>query len=372
MICCSNCFNSQNLKEYIIEEGFINDCDFCASTNINCIEVNDLYGMFWPLIELYREAERGTDYYEDDDPPGESLPDIIDNDWQIFSELFDYDKKNDFWEDLVNYNYHSKDFEAINLYGFWVDDNDLDYSIEHLWDDLSDHLKKERRFIVNNERLESILSRLPFALERTYKEIPIGSKFHRARVGPDDADENRKPFSRKNMGAPPPEKTQGGRANPTGIPFLYLADDISTALSEVRPWKGAYVSVGMFRLKKELKVIDLTGFFYISDPFGISELRFLTEDNALLRRLSKELSEPVNPNKSQVEYVPSQFLTEFIMDNGYQGIIYPSALGSGKNIVLFDDKIAICRNVKLYYVDEIKYEHSPIVGKPKRIRRLFK
>jgi len=369
MICCPNCFNSPNLKEHILEKGFTDNCDFCSSIDIKCIEVSDLYDMFSPLINLYREAERGIDYYDNDEPPGENLPDVINHDWEIFSEEFDYDKMNDFFEELVNYNYHSKDFEPINLYGFWVDGNELDYSVENLWDDLSDHLKKERRFIISNERIENILSRLPFALERTYTEIPAGTEFYRARVGPDDADEKWRPFPRKEMGAPPLEKTQGGRANPPGIPFLYLANSISTAISEVRPWKGAYVSVGMFRASELLKVIDLTGLFYISDPFGISELGFLVEDNALLRRLSKELSEPINPSKSQVEYVPSQFLTEFIRDKGYHGIIYPSALDSGKNIVLFDDKLTTCRNVKLFCVNDIKYKHSRVIKERSAAKR---
>ena len=109
LICCNNCFNNNNLKDYISEGDFIDDCDFCLSKNIKCIEVAKLYDMFSPLIELYREAEYGVDYYEGGDPPGESLPDKIDHDWEIFSELFDYDKENDFWEELVNYHHSSKD-----------------------------------------------------------------------------------------------------------------------------------------------------------------------------------------------------------------------------------------------------------------------
>jgi RES domain-containing protein len=314
--------------------------------------------MFNPLIELYREAEYGEDYYEDSDPPGENLPDKIYNDWEIFSELFDYEKLNDFWEELVNYNNGSKDLEPINLYGFWIGDEELDYSIDHLWEDLSNHLKKERRFIISNERIENILSRLPVAIERTYRNINVGKKFYRARLGPDNADEFGKAFTPKQMGMPPPDRTPEGRANPFGIPFLYLASELSTAISEVRPWKGAYVSVATFESKEELRLVDLADDFSIHDPFGILELNFVVEDNILLRRLSKELSEPINPNKSRIEYIPSQFLTEIIRDEGYQGIIYPSALGSGQNIVLFDDRLVKCKSVKLYFVNEIQYEFS--------------
>ena len=37
-----------------------------------------------------------------------------------------------------------------------------------------------------------------------------------------------------------------GRANPRGIPCLYLATTKETAMSEVRPWIGSYVSAGQF------------------------------------------------------------------------------------------------------------------------------
>jgi len=49
-----------------------------------------------------------------------------------------------------------------------------------------------------------------------------------------------------------------GRANPKGIPCLYVATDKETAMSEVRPWLGAILSVAIFKLPKDLKIIDFS------------------------------------------------------------------------------------------------------------------
>ncbi|WP_366931004.1 RES family NAD+ phosphorylase [Mesorhizobium sp.] len=39
-----------------------------------------------------------------------------------------------------------------------------------------------------------------------------------------------------------------GRANPKGIPCLYMAVDRHTALAECRPWIGSLVSIGAFKI----------------------------------------------------------------------------------------------------------------------------
>lgn len=359
MLCCGNCFESKYLKRYIIEKGQIDDCDFCFSDNIKCIEVSNLYGLFVPLFSLYKECEYGIDYFEDDDPHGDSLPYLIEDAWNIFSEKFDFNKSDEFWEELVrNSNGSNGDDVQIDLDSLWIAGHDLDSSLQYLWDDLAEHLKRERRFIINNERIQNVLDILPLSLELTSIQVKINTIYFRARIGPEDAEEKQRPFRNKEMGAPTYWKVKGGRANPPGIPFLYLSNDIVTAISEVRPWGGAYISVGRFRSIKEINLIDLTDRFYIFDPFGIGELQFLIEDYALLRRLSKELSEPINPNRTYIDYVPSQFLTEFIRDKNYDGIMYPSALSPGKNIVLFDEKLVSCKNVELYHINSMKYELS--------------
>lgn len=47
-----------------------------------------------------------------------------------------------------------------------------------------------------------------------------------------------------------------GRANAKGIPCLYVAIRKETAMSEVRPWVGSYVSVGQFKLLRDIEISD--------------------------------------------------------------------------------------------------------------------
>jgi hypothetical protein len=51
---------------------------------------------------------------------------------------------------------------------------------------------------------------------------------------------------------PIPDKATDGRANPRGIPCLYLATKKDTAVLEVRPLIGSYVSVAQFAVMREL------------------------------------------------------------------------------------------------------------------------
>lgn len=48
------------------------------------------------------------------------------------------------------------------------------------------------------------------------------------------------------------DSAREGRANPKGIPCLYLATDKETAMSEVRPWIGSIISTGQFSTTREL------------------------------------------------------------------------------------------------------------------------
>ncbi len=51
-------------------------------------------------------------------------------------------------------------------------------------------------------------------------------------------------------------RAREGRANPKGIPYLYLSNDRDTALAEVRPWLGSLVSLAQFKTLRELAIVD--------------------------------------------------------------------------------------------------------------------
>ena len=50
------------------------------------------------------------------------------------------------------------------------------------------------------------------------------------------------------------------------------------------------------------------------------DLEYILTHIDFLRTLSNELSQPVHPQKGSLEYLPSQYLSEYIKSLGYQGI----------------------------------------------------
>ncbi|MGA6950656.1 MAG: RES family NAD+ phosphorylase, partial [Candidatus Sulfotelmatobacter sp.] len=83
-----------------------------------------------------------------------------------------------------------------------------------------------------------------------------------------------RPHPAKRM-KPQPDKATEGRVNPKGIPCLYGARDVDTAIAEIRPWNGEMVSIAVFKVLKGLKLVeclkynDDTGFSAIlNKPFG--------------------------------------------------------------------------------------------------------
>jgi hypothetical protein len=315
-----------------------------------CLKVRDLYDSFTGIIDLYREIDYGIDYLDDDPHDhGDFLFDLIYQDWWswIFSDKFDEDKKYDFWEELTTTDYFDKDVperDPDTLYK--LDEGPFEYS----WYEFLDYLTTKRRFTITDEGIRNFIRFLPDLIVNLEIEIPIGTPYYRSRLGPED---ELTPYPKDKMGAPPPEKTmEGGRANPPGIAFLYLSNDQETAILEVRPWNGASISVGTFVTKRKLRLVDLTNELRIDDPFAYgNDLKFALQDRRLLWQLGSELSKPVNPYTKNIDYVPTQYLTEITRNQEFDGMIYPSALAENKNIVLFDIESAECEDVKLYKVD---------------------
>jgi hypothetical protein len=58
-----------------------------------------------------------------------------------------------------------------------------------------------------------------------------------------------------------------------------------------------------------------------------------------------------------LSYLPTQYLTELLKVNGYDGVIYKSSLNpSGYNLTLFDSNGARCGYRRVYRVEALKYE----------------
>jgi hypothetical protein len=166
---------------------------------------------------------------------------------------------------------------------------------------------------------------------------------------------------------PKAELVGDGRVNPRGIPCLYLADKDKTAMAEVRPWLGSYVSLAQFRVMRDCEIVDCSMdktrrklVFTadgkpkeIEDPAGIEAI--------VWSDIAKAFSKPVDADEPYIEYVPTQVLAEAFRRHGYDGIAYRSLLnGGGVNFALFDLEAADLMNCGLYEASSISFDFHQV------------
>ena len=144
--------------------------------------------------------------------------------------------------------------------------------------------------------------------------------------------------------APPNDKAPAGRANPKNISYLYIAEDIKTALMEVRPNLTQEASIATIRIKKKMKLFD---FCYVEPTEGEKG------KSLYLSIISSAFSAPNFGGEDN--YYATQYLCEFIKELGFDGIRFYSSLNpSGRNVVLFNTNVDPLTKCKNYEITESK------------------
>lgn len=332
-LCCANCFDDRGLRKQIIPT-FSNEdgtCSFCNTENEQLVEPITLRDYFELLISIYVQDENGK-----------TLVEWLKEDWGMFI-LPQMDNAN-----------------ASMLLAEILDDGDIvrkKFSPSELcrsdrldlWNVFKDELTHENRFFPNNEMDRDLLKDLLTHLVIDPGEV--SDNWCRARIQRTDT-----PYTPDEMGAPPKEIASQGRANPVGIPYLYLASNADTAVSEIRPHTGELASVASFTINDTLEIIDLRNPRNTVSPFLISEeekIAGLRGDIEFLVQLGKELTRPVLPHVAAIDYLPSQYLCEFIKSCKYHGVIYSSSVGEGVNQALFEPDKAVVGDVEQYRVSKV-------------------
>lgn len=149
-------------------------------------------------------------------------------------------------------------------------------------------------------------------------------------------------FDAGRLGTAPADKAKRpNRMSPAGIPLFYGAEEKDTAIQEVSGGSaGGYVTVGQFQTSRPCTVIDFTTLPAVPsmfDPELGSEWRYLS----FLHRFAAEVSKPIDPADSHIDYVPTQILTEYFLrifkaGKGADGILYDSATAPGTVCAAFD------------------------------------
>lgn len=332
--CCPDCFGDRGLRKNIIPSlgPTQGQCNYCAAIGVDLVNPMALAEVFEMFISVY-EA----------DPNGKFLVEWMKEDWQLFPKL-----------DAA----HAKELLADIL-----DDGDIvrktfspsqTFKSEGLarWTTLRDELMYKNRYFLDEEldkdRLKELLSLL------LADDLP--EHWYRARIAQSDTK-----YTIDEMGAPPKHLATHGRANPTGIPYLYLGSLANTAVAEIRPHTGEVACVAKFSLQRPITAVDLQNPRKLVSPFILedaSEIGQLRADIDFLERLGTELTRPVLPRSAAIDYLPSQYICEFIKKSGYGGVLYRSSVSDGINLALFDPSNATPLDVELYDVNRVSVDVS--------------
>jgi hypothetical protein len=180
----------------------------------------------------------------------------------------------------------------------------------------------------------------PFLLEQA-STIKSPETYYRARIGYTEREVKaglnttkvKAPYLGSEISAPLPYKASAGRANRQGVSYLYLSSDEGTAIGEVRPHPGHYVSIAKFVLNSQISIVDLR-FINLLKYYKNHET---LEVFKLLRDLVEELSIPILPEEHE-KYLVTQFICDVIRQLGYEGILFNSSVSTGQNLVAFNSK----------------------------------
>ncbi len=165
------------------------------------------------------------------------------------------------------------------------------------------------------------------------------------------------PFCESRM-RPDAKYATAGRSNVAGIPAFYASSDKATAIAEVRPGCGDFVSVATFNIRKGLRLINCTMDDKYSDISEVSAGK-ITEEMMIKKawhRLNVAFARPVSLTFDQADYIPTQAIAEFFKLNGFDGFHHRSALGDGHNLVLFDVTRPEFIDAEVHKVKSVKYE----------------
>ena len=359
---CTKCFQDRIARSFITAHGTIGDCDFCVSRNRKVIDAYKLHGLFAEVVSLYQQYEPppGSESWR-----GDTLAECL-AEWEIFPEDGDQQQQNAILDAIMGYDPRDGGISAL---GDWQAKSDhwTTTPTDQRWPWFADYLKRSRRFIIEEDSSGEIVrpeTWVPDLLTETSAIRPIttSTRLYRGRLGVGtDSSGRRMARSSEEMGAPPSKLATAGRANPAGFSFLYCALEAETAIVETGRFPGADVSLRELRARKLLKFADLRGRMSILKPLDTPNLADAIEKQSLLGSLGRALGEPVHPEDSNLEYIPTQYLAEVIRSEGYDGIFYPSALNqTGTNVVIFNPQlIRITRRGWVFKLGRAEYTIQP-------------
>ena len=384
MQCCTMCFSNTNIQSYIDEYEEIGTCDYCGNECVAVLEVSALGGYVRTCLRKGYEDPSTVDIpYLFLETHVQTIMDVLDFEEEIFSDELEWEIRKQLVSDLLKKSapdyrdiaqgaineFEDEDTEVV-LRGDFYDEDD-DFFIRRTWKGFKEIVMHGNRFfdLSGNQVRTEMLETFDMVFKEMVIELDEGMILFRARKnmpsGLDVLDR-----IEPEIGPPPANRAIGLRMNPTGISYLYLAEDIDTCKEEIKANKGEKVGVGHFKMIEPLRLVDLSQVSSLKNASIFSqdynhELNWI---KPFLDEFCQEISKPIEENHD-LEYVPTQLLCEYIRFKGYDGIRYRSSMtgkdcytlfcGQPKQGVTGDATNALIKDFK-EWIQLVKFEQYEI------------
>ncbi|MCL4559793.1 MAG: RES family NAD+ phosphorylase [Chloroflexi bacterium] len=228
------------------------------------------------------------------------------------------------------------------------------------WLEFADEIKFGNRFFPQNSKVLRVIDEI---FDKHFGTLGTGTKLYRARLielsDMNIQDEVLSGFSEKGSMSPDTQIATAQRASPEKISYLYVAQDEYTALSETRPGIFSFISLAELESVDELRILDIW--------FDIN----VTDMSSDFSQLATSFSAVIAEKEKEIDYLPIQYVAEYIKNKGADGIRYISYQSQGgKNIVIFrkekveflQSKILYNQNVAYSFLDLTNPERKPLVN----------
>lgn len=373
---CINCFEDENIKDFIKSDGTqVKDktfkCEFCQVADW---KHNEKYDIKEYDKKLFKEEDI---YIIEQDIFNQKIIEVINENFEYINP-FICNEKNDllnlgdilsdklFWDESTNIFMKLAKYTFIKYKEFpftenyirtYTDDSKKDYVSEEIcwikcwkqkenisWSEIQEHTKHKARYF-EHEKDSFKLSQELKPFKEVYKSLKINSKnekIYRARIINSEKDkEDIKKSPNTELGKTPVQFAKNNRFSPIGISYGYFSFDENTAIYEVRAESEQDVSIGTFKLKENLSLVDFRKLHCLSselyknnlNPFDKNNFNILLTD---IYKFVTDISKPINEKDTLLEYVPTQIMSEYIWSLGYDGFIFDSSqIKGGENLVLF-------------------------------------
>lgn len=370
MKCCINCFNDNDIRDRIRSLKERGTCDFCGSTNVEVLDIDkareikngyaegfvadfrDLVDQFtdvFPKEKFSRQSDKLVNYLlnltNSFNLPSDKLYDLLK------ALLPDYYRKSpDVFNNVVIPTYLLND-ASMSTYGV--------FGI-NTWEDFENDIRYHNRFhstMANTEMLTKFFDGCRVTLDPNDKK-----RYFRARVSRDG-----KAISPENMGAAPRDKSSSGRLNASGIGYLYLCDDDNVALTEIKAAVNDVCTTVTYEIVNQVEVVDISNIVNVGIFQSSLDKDVYLMNQKTLQKLDQAMRTSSGRKRSEVAYVPTEYISDLIKAMDVDGIMYDSTVSSasGKNvkdIVLFkEDKVRrISSETRSFRIKALDYQRTSL------------